>query len=80
MTKTERNEIIEYLQNGDEGDCVEINGRSVEITNMSGGRYLFRDEDGEVSGQADSELSCIKFLDKGGVVNEKYAGDRVVVV
>lgn len=80
MTIAERNNIIEYLANADEGECVEYDGRVVEVTNMSGGRYLFFDEDGNVSGQADSELICIKFLKEGGFFRERYAGDAVVVI
>ena len=81
MTIAERNNIIEYLTNADEGEYVEYDGRVVEVTNMSGGRYLFFDEEGNVSGQADSELICIKFLKEGGLfVRERYAGDAVVVI
>lgn len=80
MTIAERNNIIEYLANADEGECVGYDGRVVEVTNMSGGRYLFFDEEGNVSGQADSELICIKFLREGLFVRERYAGDAVVVI
>ena len=80
MTVQEKQMVTDYLRNGEEGDFVENDGRIAEVSCMCGGRYIFYDENGELSGQADNELLCIKFLEHGGFVNERFAGDAVVVI
>ena len=62
MTNTEWNMGIEFLMSGEEGDWAENNGKTVEVTNMCGGRYLMRDEDGEVSGLTDDIVVAMLFL------------------
>ena len=59
--------VINYLENGDEGNFVECNGRVVEITNMCGGRYLCLGN-GDVSGQTNDVPTCVNFLIHGGYV------------
>ena len=56
----------------------DVSGRIVEVTDMAGGRYLFIDENGYVSGQADQEFYAVLFLTKGGYVKERYAGTAKV--
>ena len=80
MKVKEKQMVIDYLSNGEKGYFVENDGRIVEVSCMCGGRYIFYDENGELSGQADNELLCIKFLEHGGFVNERFAGDAVVVI
>ncbi len=62
MTNTEWNMGIEFLMSSEEGDWAENNGKTVEVTNMCGGRYLMRDEDGEVSGLTDDVVVAMLFL------------------
>ena len=69
--------ITRYLQNAEEGQFVEDNGRKVVVTNMDGGRYLFYNGD-YIMGQADQVFYAIKFLRTGEYTNEKYAGDAAI--
>ena len=60
MTTQEKQMMIDYLRNGEEGDFVEDGVRMVEVTNMCGGRYL--DKKG-IQGLTSDELLCVKFLE-----------------
>ena len=62
-------QVVKFLENGKEGDYTsnEENGRTVEIANMAGGRYLFWMEDDETgltvtAGMTDSEPAAYAFL------------------
>lgn len=56
-------QVTDFLANGEEGHFVSNhdNGRTVEITNMCGGRYLCYDG-GEVAKQTDDEAVAYGFL------------------
>ncbi len=57
--------VVNTLKAADEGFFVrnEDNGREVEVTNMTGGRYLCKDSNGDPCRQTDSEAVAYKFLE-----------------
>lgn len=68
MTNTEWNEGIKYLENGERGDYLEHEGKTIEIAEMCGGRYLAFDWNGEVCGQTNEEWRAMAFLKDGNTV------------
>lgn len=62
MTNKEWNAAIEWLENGEEGDYVENEGRTAEVVNMCGGRYLLTDENGEVADLVDEAWRAVSYL------------------
>lgn len=65
MQNVDWNEVAEWLKNSHEGDWAEHEGRTVEIVDMCGGRYLLLDKDGEVAGLVDTEQEAVLFLKSG---------------
>ena len=58
-------EVMERLKNSDEGDWAEHEGRTVEVVDMCGGRYLLLDKNGEVAGLVNTEQEAMLFLKSG---------------
>ena len=66
MTTKEWNQATAFLEVAGEGAWVENDGRTVEVTNMCGGRYLML-EDYYVMGQCYEEWKAVEFLKTGRV-------------
>ena len=62
MTAKEVAECMEFLRKAEVGQWAYNCGRTVEVVDMVGGRYLFLDEHGDVSGLSNSEFRAVKFL------------------
>lgn len=73
MTTYEKQIVYDYLETAKVGDFIKNDDRVVEVTDMAGGRYLFK-ENNYVCGQADQTHYAIKFLCNGGCVKERFAG------
>ena len=67
LNSNEINECMNYLENEEVGMSIEYYGRTVEIVDMVGGRYLLLDESGDVSGLVYSTWRAIQFLQTGKV-------------
>lgn len=63
MTLREWINAAEWLTSGEEGDYVTHEGRTAEVVNMCGGRYLLT-ENGEVIGLEHELVNALMFLDK----------------
>lgn len=69
MNANEWNAVSDFLETAEIGDCVEYDGRSVEVVNMAGGKFLHFDEKGEVAGLVNDVWKSCQFLKTGKVYN-----------
>lgn len=67
MTNVEWNECTEWLENGQEGDWAENEGRTAEVVNMAGGRYMLTDKDGDFVAVVDEAWRAMMYLQSGKV-------------
>ena len=67
MTNLEWNEYTEWLENGQEGDWAENEGRTAEIVNMESGRYMLTDKDDDFVAVVDEAWRAMMYLQSGKV-------------
>ena len=65
MTTAEWNAASEYLKNNEVGSWAENDGRTVEVVDMVGGRYLLTDENGFFVRVVDEVWRAVEFLKSG---------------
>ncbi len=70
MTGREWNRCTEYLENGDEGAWIENDGRTVEVVNMVGGRYMLIDVNGYIDSLVDDTWRAVMYLNNGFVTRK----------
>lgn len=71
MTTYEWNAGCRFLESAPEGASVyDDTGRSAEVANMMGGRYLLM-QDGDPVGQTDEEWRAMEFIMSGKLLLER---------
>ena len=64
----EMSRVVDFLDKAEIGDYVELDGKTVEVVNMVGGRYLCLDSRNEVVRLVGDPAAAYNFL-------KKYKGD-----
>lgn len=62
MNAREVMECMDFLRTAQEGQWAYNCGRTVEVVDMIGGRYLLTDENGDVDGLTFSVEQAVKYL------------------